>query len=539
MNKVKALKILVETRDILNQLGIDYWLMCGVLLGALREKDFIGHDEDVDFGINIEELTDKLLSTFAERGYRLSRELGTKDNGLVYSLIKEGVQVDLFFFYKEKDYRWFGAWYPHQEEWKLIKFAHKMKDFTYLTFLGEEFRVPSNTEEYIEEFYGKDWRIENKKWHWASSPRNIIDTDWLTRDKTVCLGMIVKNEAHVLKESLTAIKDSIDYYVIVDTGSTDNTKEVIRETLKDIPGEIVDREWVDFGTNRTEVARLCRDKADYFFTLDADEIAIGKIDKQSLISDYYHIWIYDGYSFRYSVLFNNHFEWKSIGVTHEYWHADKARYADTLNTIRFEHKCVGSRRDYKFADDVKLLRKGLLQEPNNGRYMFYLAQTLKDNGEYEEAITWYKNRINAGGWWEEMAYAQYMIAYCKIRLNASFEEIVDETFKAFHANLKSAEALWELLHYCQYKKFYAFGYYVGKMAQAIPYPTDLLLFVKPAIYKYKIADDLSICAYYVGEYAESYNLSSALLDNPNLPESDKNRISSNKVCAERKLKEKK
>ena len=69
----------------------------------------------------------------------------------------------------------------------------------------------------------------------------------------MCLCMIVKNEAHIIKETLNNILKYIDYWVISDTGSTDGTQEIIKEFFeqKKIPGELVENEWKNFGHNRT------------------------------------------------------------------------------------------------------------------------------------------------------------------------------------------------------------------------------------------------------------------------------------------------
>ena len=62
------------------------------------------------------------------------------------------------------------------------------------------------------------------------------------------LNMIVKNEAKVIKRLLDSVSKLIDWYTIVDTGSEDNTKEIIKETMDahGIPGEIIDHEWINY-----------------------------------------------------------------------------------------------------------------------------------------------------------------------------------------------------------------------------------------------------------------------------------------------------
>ena len=64
--------------------------------------------------------------------------------------------------------------------------------------------------------------------------------------------MIVKNEAHVIRRCLDSVRPLIDRWVIVDTGSTDGTQALIRELMADVPGELHERPWVDFSTNRNQ-----------------------------------------------------------------------------------------------------------------------------------------------------------------------------------------------------------------------------------------------------------------------------------------------
>jgi glycosyltransferase involved in cell wall biosynthesis len=82
---------------------------------------------------------------------------------------------------------------------------------------------------------------------------------------TVCLSMIVKNETKILHECLDSVHPHIDYWVIVDTGSTDGTQEYIKQYFaeKGIPGELIERPWINFGHNRSEALDLCTGKADY------------------------------------------------------------------------------------------------------------------------------------------------------------------------------------------------------------------------------------------------------------------------------------
>jgi len=72
--------------------------------------------------------------------------------------------------------------------------------------------------------------------------------------QTICLNMIVKNEARVIRRCLDTVRPFIDRWVIVDTGSTDGTQALIREVLQGVPGELHERRWKDFAHNRNEDA---------------------------------------------------------------------------------------------------------------------------------------------------------------------------------------------------------------------------------------------------------------------------------------------
>ena len=58
------------------------------------------------------------------------------------------------------------------------------------------------------------------------SGKNMIS--WRMRMKfSIC--MIVKNESAILRDCLDSLKDIMDEIIIVDTGSTDDTKKIAAE----------------------------------------------------------------------------------------------------------------------------------------------------------------------------------------------------------------------------------------------------------------------------------------------------------------------
>src|ERR1700679_683387 len=89
--------------------------------------------------------------------------------------------------------------------------------------------------------------------------------------QNICLNMIVKNEASVIRRCIDSVRPIVDHWVIVDTGSTDGTQDIIRGHLRDLPGELHERPWRDFAHNRSEALELARGKSDHILIIDADD----------------------------------------------------------------------------------------------------------------------------------------------------------------------------------------------------------------------------------------------------------------------------
>src|SRR5580698_1140027 len=88
----------------------------------------------------------------------------------------------------------------------------------------------------------------------------------------VCLSMIIKNESKVIERCLRSVRPFVHSWAICDTGSTDGTQELVRKTMSDLPGELIEKPWVDFATNRNQALDLARRHGDYALIIDADEV---------------------------------------------------------------------------------------------------------------------------------------------------------------------------------------------------------------------------------------------------------------------------
>jgi glycosyltransferase involved in cell wall biosynthesis len=85
------------------------------------------------------------------------------------------------------------------------------------------------------------------------------------RKPTLCLNMIVKNEGKIIKRLLDSVVSIIDCYCICDTGSTDNTAQIIIDYFnnKGIKGEVVFEPFKNFCHNRNFALQSCMGMSDY------------------------------------------------------------------------------------------------------------------------------------------------------------------------------------------------------------------------------------------------------------------------------------
>src|ERR1700722_6897518 len=196
---------------------------------------------------------------------------------------------------------------------------------------------------------------------------SIWETPMNATGQTICLNMIVKNEAAVIRRCLDSVLPFIDHWVIVDTGSTDGTQDIIRAHLRDLPGELYERPWQDFAYNRSEALELARGKSDYTMIIDADDTLAAAPDTiiPALTADSYTIEIGDTATvYRRPQVVRSAMPWRYEGVLHEYLTCDGAGWAEHLSEIRMQRNHDGARRKdpLTYLRDAAVLESALQTE---------------------------------------------------------------------------------------------------------------------------------------------------------------------------------
>ena len=355
----------------------------------------------------------------------------------------------------------------------------------------------------------------------------------------LCLSMIVKNESHIIHECLNSVYKDIDYWVIVDTGSTDNTKEIITNFFKEkgIPGELHEKPWVSFGHNRTEALDLCKGKAEYAFMIDADDYLEGslKFNPHPSVDGYILRMGREEFSWWRSQIFRLESNWKYVGVLHEYAHCEKPNPVMTKleGNYRVVARTMGARNlnitpIEKYSKDAELLEKALETEPGNIRYQFYLAQSYFDSQQWEKAEAAYMKRVDMGGWQEEVYYSLYRVAICKSMMNREWVEIQQAFMEAYNYRPIRAEPLFHIAQIYRMKfNKPALAYLFAKMAAEVPYPANDILFVPDIIYKFGILDEVAATAFYAGQPIVGHAACMKLLKENRVPAAELQRVNAN------------
>ena len=287
------------------------------------------------------------------------------------------------------------------------------------------------------------------------------------------LCMIVKNEAHIVHEALQCTLPLISTYCIVDTGSTDNTIEIIKKFYdsKNIQGTVHERPWKNFGHNRSEALALCDGAMDYALIIDADdtiEFPENGLETIQKILDTNpnacNIIIKEGpIEYWRSQIFKCNDNWGYVGVLHEYPSNKKGNnlIAKLPTDIFMTSRRLGGRNltGDKMKRDIAVLSRGIIDEPDNERYYFYLAQSYRDDGDNLNAIKYYTKRFEMGRWYEEAWFSAFQIGLCYKRMSnfLMFEYWMQ---KAHEFYPRRGEAMYSLTEYFrQTNQFYKAYHY--------------------------------------------------------------------------------
>tara|TARA_B100000029_G_C17571142_1_gene956623 strand:- start:761 stop:1834 length:1074 start_codon:yes stop_codon:yes gene_type:complete len=186
----KAIKLMFDTKNIMEELSIDYWIEGGTLLGAVRDKKLIPWDHDIDIGIinNSNNIIKNLIKNLKKKFYVSIKTFedteGTWNLGKYrvikvyprkYFFMKEDLCLDIFIYYagsipnmKEDVYK-YVVWGKNAFHEK--RFFDNLEQ---IKFYGKLINVPSDYKNFLKIKYGPDWKKPKKKWNVAIDDGSIL-----------------------------------------------------------------------------------------------------------------------------------------------------------------------------------------------------------------------------------------------------------------------------------------------------------------------------------------------------------------------------
>jgi tetratricopeptide (TPR) repeat protein len=347
--------------------------------------------------------------------------------------------------------------------------------------------------------------------------------------------MIVKNESHVITRCIRSFAPLADYYIICDTGSTDNTIELIKKTAGDLglKGEVLEHPWRNFAHNRTLslIEGKKRSHADYLLVIDADEVIKykcgdsyleveyikedPKITLPNLDKDCYNILsnlgaiTYDRLQFMSTRL-----DWRYESVVHEYAIADNIKSIDRITEFMNMPRVEGARSKdtNKYYKDALALEKGLLDEPHNSRYYFYLAQSYRDAGMFKESKVNYAKRLSMPGYDEELNVCYHQLGHCSKMLGDTFDIYSYYYIEGYNRFPHRLECIYEYIKDLRIAGKFFVAYNFGYNALHTKYPKDDHLFILKDIYTHLYKIELGLCCIELKKFSEAIVYFKFILD---------------------------
>ena len=324
--------------------------------------------------------------------------------------------------------------------------------------------------------------------------------------RRICLTMIVKNESAIIERALRSAAPFIDSYAICDTGSTDNTIEIIERVMGELgkPGSILKNQWVNFGHNRSEALKAARlqEPDGWAWMLDADDTLHGQPLPENFwtscpeaINAWRIILRHGNIVHQRTQIFSNKHPWTYEGAVHEFPKCITGEVIHMLpDSVWQVARCEGARSqdEFKYVRDAFALRNELIKKPNDSRTLFYLAQSFRDAGLIQEAIKVYKERLKVDGWVQE----KYICYLNLIKMTTDMTEKVAYGWAAVELDPQRCEAPYHVMLAARQQN--KFSHEICAMGAIIENRNahSNFLFTEANVYNWAFDDELSIITYW-------------------------------------------
>lgn len=337
---------------------------------------------------------------------------------------------------------------------------------------------------------------------------------WEGEGMTISLCMIVKNEEEVLARCLDSVQQIADEIVIVDTGSTDRTKEIAAAYTD----KVYDFEWIeDFSAARNY--GFSKATKEYCMWMDADDIITEENQKAILELKKTLSRDIDVVMLRYNIRFDesgnptfSYFRERIVRNGKGYhWVGKVHEVIDTKGGKRFYSDAAVSHKKVRVSDSQRNLRIYEKQLAEEGvlcpRDMFYYARELYYHQYYIKAIEFLERYLTEGnGWLENIIEACKFLALCRYALQED-DAALEAYFKTLKYDTPRAEICCDIGKHFFNKKQYHQAIFWYETALTRKRNDQSGAFVQTDCYGYLPSIQLCVCYDRIGdiEKAKQYN----------------------------------
>jgi hypothetical protein len=268
----------------------------------------------------------------------------------------------------------------------------------------------------------------------------------LDYDNLINLCIMVKNGGPQFEQMLTNNLDIIDRWTILDTGSTDDTIDIIKKVLVGKKkGSLYQEPFINFCDSRNRLLELAGTTCKYNLMLDDTYSVNGNLraflneTRGDQLSDSFSLFIKsDDVEYVSNRLLKSYRNLKYIYKIHEVVQEDDNYVVVVPKNDAFIHdyRCdyMESRTNNRNESDLKILYQELEESPDDPRILYYLANTYNNIKNYEKAYEYYLKRIHhqKEGFKLELIDCTFEAARtANFQLNRPWEECEKLYLKAF------------------------------------------------------------------------------------------------------------
>lgn len=395
---------------------------------------------------------------------------------------------------------------------KINSFIQEIEEFNGNVFLqknqnliDEDFFTLYNFEDYIVCVHNTVHELFFEKF------KTYLDGNNLYYDNLINLCIMVKDAGEDFRNILRSNLPYIDRYTILDTGSTDNTVQIIKEELASKRGELYEEPFINFRDSRNRLLDLAETHCFFNLMLDDSYVVNGDLRKFLDLArgddkvDSFSLTLED-----IETMYTSNRVTKSdrglryINLVHE--------IIDTKNNLNvmipkdvayikdITSSYMNQRTSNRKLQDIETLMKMLEEDPDDPRTYYYIADSYIFMKDWEKALEWFTKRVEKGGYEAEIQDSLYYIAVLKDKyLNYPWKECHDCYLKCFEQNPKRAESLYFIAEHYINSGMLETGMLYLKQAYNLGMP-EISMSVRKDIYQIHIPTALTNLCYSLGDY---------------------------------------